>query len=50
MTAMLVVGEWDPSALGDGRKLSGKALKAMKLLEAGHEIHIWTEQDLIANL
>lgn len=50
MTAVLVVGAWDPSSLGDGRKLSGKALKAIELLEAGHEIQIWTEQDLIANL
>ncbi len=50
MTAVLVVGDWDPTSLGAGRNLSGKAVKAMELLEAGHEIHIWTEQDLIANL
>lgn len=49
MTAVLVVGEWDPTTLGD-RGLSGKAMKAMELLEAGHDIQIWTEQDLIANL
>lgn len=51
LTSVLVVGGWDPTLTETAsRGLSAKAAKAMAVLEAGYEIHIWTEQDLIANL
>ena len=50
LTSVLVVGEWDPTALSAGQELSGKAAKAIEVSRAGYPIQIWTEQDLIANL